>query len=135
VDAGLNMYDGLVAYPGDVMGTVVGFARSMGAIILQACTRRFCLPHSKILIHHISQRSVTLDTMRSAKKMNETFQRSEASQNRLYRILAARTGKKLTTITRVCARDENMNAEEALAFGLIDEITPLQRPEKPTKKI
>jgi len=122
VDAGLDIYDELRLYSGRKTATINDKAASMGAIILQACEVRRCALHSHVLIHHISTGRVTLDTLRSPKKLDEMRKRMEKDQSRLDTILAHRTGKTKVEIRRACAKDEFMNAGEALAFNLIDEI-------------
>ncbi len=126
VNVGLHIYDMIACYPSPVVGLVLGYACSMAAVILQACTRRLCLPHSRILIHHISRRNVNLDVMRSKRKLANVLEIMERDQKHLYRILAERSRKSISEIRKACARDEDMDAEEALAFGLIDEIVPLR---------
>jgi ATP-dependent Clp protease protease subunit len=122
VDAGLDIYDELRLYRGEKTATVHDKAASMGALILQACDVRRCAKHSHVLIHHISTGRVTLDTLRSKKKLDDMRKNMESDQSRLDTILAERTGKTKVEIRRVCAKDEFMNADEALAFNLIDEI-------------
>ena len=122
VDVGLGIYDLLRLYPGDSMATVLGAAESMGAVILQACPVRRCTKHSTVLIHHISSGNITLDLLRSKARLAKFKKDMEADQTRLYDILAHRTEKSIPQISRACAKDEAMSAEEALAFGLIDEI-------------
>lgn len=122
VDYGLDIYDALRLYPGKKTGIVHGYAMSMGSLILQACDTRLCTEHAHVLIHHISRRSVSLDTMRSRKKIEEEKQELEAQQQCLYKILSARTNKSIAEIRRCCVRDTPMTAKEALEFGLIDKV-------------
>lgn len=122
VTYGLIIYDILSGYPGKIDGLVIGGAKSMAAVILQACTRRMATTHSKILIHHISRRQISLDTLRDKRKLREFIDHMERSQARLYRILAARTSKSIAEIKKVCRKDEDMDAEEAIRFGLLDSI-------------
>lgn len=129
VTAGLDIYDMLSMYPNTKTGIVVAYAKSMAAVILQACTVRQALYHARILIHHISTHNVTLDIMRSQKKKAEVLNDMEKGQARLYRILSERTGRTVSEISRTCKKDEDMSAQEALEFGLIDSIAkPWQAP-------
>src|SRR3989344_1796186 len=84
-------------------------------------------PPIKILIHHVSQRQVKLDDMRDETKRMDILAKTEVNQNYLYKILAERTGKTIEVIRCECEKDRNMTAEEALEFGLIDEIVPTRK--------
>ncbi len=122
VDMGLHIFDLLRLYPGKKTALVVGAAASMGAIILQACEMRRCMKHSTVLIHHISTSDITLDLIRSRTRLTQFRKDMETDQQRLYAILAEKTGKTIPEINKACAKDEPMTAEGAKAFGLIDEI-------------
>ncbi len=126
VTVGLDIYDMLATYPGAINGTVVGYARSMGVIILQACTRRLAHQHARLLIHHVSKRQVNLDILVSQKRLAKTVTEMQRQQQFLYRILAERTKRTIPQIRKACSLDKDMSAEEALGFGLIDEITPVR---------
>lgn len=71
VNPGMDAYDMLRYYKGKKTGIVVGFAMSMAAILLQACDERKAYQHAGILIHHIAQGSVSLDTLRNPEKTNK----------------------------------------------------------------
>lgn len=122
MDIGLHVYDELRNYSGKKTGIVAGFARSMGAIILQACDNRYCHENSLILIHHISRSKISLDQITSKKKNRAVRKDMEQSQKILYSILMDKTGKKKKEIIKVCKKDKSMRAKKALAFGLIDKI-------------
>ena len=122
VDVGLDIYDMLRLYSGKVTGKVIGYARSMAVVILQACDQRQCARHARILIHHIRQVEVSLDTMRDRKAMAGLIKESEQIQQRISRILANRTGRSIAEIRRACVREYDMFAQEAKKFGLIDRI-------------
>jgi ATP-dependent Clp protease protease subunit len=122
VTAGLDIYDILGLYSGKKTALVFNYARSMAAVILQACEERMATTHSKIMIHHISTNDISLDTLRSEDKLNERKKAMERDQDYLYRILSDRTGKSITDITNECFKDRDMNVDEAKAFGLIDKI-------------
>lgn len=123
VDSGLLIYDVIDTYPGKTFGKVFSKARSMGAIILQACTTREATRHSYILIHYVSKRSVTLDVLNNEKKRQEIIQELVKIQEKIYQILERRTKKSREEIVAKCALDEDMTAEQALEFGLISKIT------------
>ncbi len=124
VDMGLFIFDLIDTYKGKTRGRVISFARSMGAVILQACTTREATRHSKILIHHVSKRQVGLDTLTDTKKRQDLVDGMWKSQEKLYRILEGRSGKTRQEIVDACLPDTDMTADEALCFGLISSITP-----------
>lgn len=122
VITGMNIYDALRRYKGKKTGVVYAFAFSMGAVILQACDDRVCLPHANVLIHNVnfSVDSAKLEDLRSFKRRLDTSLQSD--QQEIYRILSARTGKSEKKIRKTSLKDMEMSAKEALAFGLIDRI-------------
>lgn len=122
VRAGLDIYDALRRYKGKKSGVVYAYARSMGAIILQACDTRICLPHARVLIHHISTESVSLDDLEDPDRLAKLLASMRKDQEALYAILAKYTGKIVEEIRAACQKDQDMFAEEALAFGLVDQI-------------
>ena len=122
VEFGMAIYDMIRAYPGETTGVVVGYAKSMAAVILQACDRRVSLHNSKILIHNIILRSVSLDTLRDQERLERLIRETEKDQQVHYEIFAERTGKPVGEIRAQCQKDANMDAAEALSFNLIDEI-------------
>ncbi len=119
---GLDIYDDLMMYSGKKVGLVGGFARSMAAVILQACDLRLAMRNARLLIHHVSRREVSLDVLRNAKKVEKLRQDVERRQSSIDRILAQRTGKTVLAIRKQCEKDEDMRSEEALRFHLIDKI-------------
>jgi len=122
VSAGLDIYDLIRLYDNEVEGIVLARAASMAAVILQACTKRKCARHGAVLIHHVSSSSVKLDVLREKKARDALIADMERDQQRLYAILAKKTGQKITRIKAACKEERFMTAEEALAFKLIDEI-------------
>jgi ATP-dependent Clp protease protease subunit len=126
VTAGLDIYDMLSVYPGIIKGFITSYARSMASIILQACSRRYAYRHARILIHHISRNEIGLDTIRSQSAVEKMLAEMEARQNYLYQIISQRSGKPLEQVNEVCKRDSDMTAQEALDFGLIDEIVSIR---------
>jgi ATP-dependent Clp protease protease subunit len=123
VTFGGSIYDCIRAYPGKTTGVVVRQALSVAAIILQACDYRVALPHSSLLIHHVSQQgNVSLDTLASGERMNRMISGLEEAQRDHYNILSERTGKHPDEIRARCEKDTKMAAGEALEFGLIDKV-------------
>ncbi len=124
---GLDIYDMLSTYPNTITGTVIRHAKSMGAVILQACSLRLAHIHAQIMIHHISRRSVSLDVLRSAEKTSDVKREMEERQKLIYTILANRTKQSIDQITQTCELEKDMLAQEALTFGLIDGIVPMRQ--------
>ena|SRR3989344_1747473 len=122
VKRGLDTYDMLRMYEGKTRGIVFGEAASMAVVILQACTQRHAAKHSSVLIHHISAGQITLDDIRKHKRVAKIREDMERDQQRLYDILSKRTKKTVRLIRLTCAKDKPMTAEEALQFGLLDEV-------------
>ncbi|MDO8669532.1 MAG: ATP-dependent Clp protease proteolytic subunit [Candidatus Buchananbacteria bacterium] len=122
VVAGLAIYDMLKNYPGRKIGRVSSFCRSIAAIVLQACDWRIASPNSEIKIHNVAVQSLGLDVLRHPKKIDECIKDMERDQGIINQIYSFRTGQSLRAITRESNRDELMTAQEALEFGLIDEI-------------
>jgi len=120
VDAGLAIYDTMQFIKPDVSTICMGMAASMGALLLAAGApgKRYCLPHSRILIHQLiggipmSQATDieihAREMLRRKREMNE--------------ILARHTGQPIEKIDRDTDRDYWMSGEEAVAYGLIDRV-------------
>jgi ATP-dependent Clp protease protease subunit len=121
-DAGLDIYDALRLYTGKKTAIVLDQAASMGAIILQACEVRKCAKHAGVLIHFVSRRSVSLGEISTQKGWKKILGNLREVQARLYIILEKATKKSRTAIIKECRKDKSMKAEEALEFGLVDEI-------------
>lgn len=119
VTAGMAIYDTMNYIKCDVSTVCIGMAASMGAFLLAggAKGKRFALPNAEVMIHQPSGgakgqateiRIVAENILKIKKRLNE--------------ILAAKTGQPYEVIERDTERDNYMNAEEAKAYGLIDDI-------------
>ncbi|MBQ7817223.1 MAG: ATP-dependent Clp endopeptidase proteolytic subunit ClpP [Oscillospiraceae bacterium] len=119
VTAGMAIYDTMQYIKCDVNTICVGMAASMGAFLLSAGTKgkRMALPNAEIMIHQPSA-----GTQGQITDMAIHMKRLQTIKDRMNRILAEKTGKSLEEVTAACERDNFMTAEEAVAFGLIDEI-------------
>jgi len=119
VTAGLAIYDTMQYIKPDVSTICIGLAASMGAFLLSsgAKGKRLALPNSEIMIHQPSGgfRGQATDIQIHAENI------LRIKQN-LNRILAENTGKPIDVIREACERDNFMSAEEAKAFGLIDNV-------------
>src|SRR4030095_1068769 len=119
VTAGLAIYDTIQFLTCDVNTYCIGMAASMGAVLLAAGTKgkRFALPNSDIMIHQVSG-----GAQGTASDVERTVEYMFKLKKRLIRILAHHTGKPEETVHRDSDRDYYMNAEEAKAYGLVDEV-------------
>ncbi len=119
VTAGMAIYDTMQYIKCDVSTICVGLAASMGAFLLSAGTKgkRMALPNSEIMIHQPSA-----GTQGQITDMAIHMKRLQTIKERMNQIMAENTGKDLETVTAACERDNFMTAEEALQFGLIDQI-------------
>ncbi len=123
VNAGLVIYDILQACASKIEINLycVGLAASMAAIILAGGAKghRFILPHSKVMIHEPLISGGMGGSATTIKKTAESILETKKITND---ILAKHTGKTLEEVDEATAFDNFMNAEEAVEFGLVDEI-------------
>ncbi len=119
VSAGLAIYDTMQYVKCDVSTICMGMAASMGAFLLAggAKGKRYALPNAEVMIHQPSggAQGQATDIKIVAEKILQTKQR-------LNEMLAANTGQPIEVIAADTERDRWMTAEEAKAYGLIDEI-------------
>jgi ATP-dependent Clp protease, protease subunit len=119
VTAGLAIYDTMQYIKPDVNTTCVGMAASMGAVLLAAGAKgkRAALKNSKIMIHQPwgGFQGVASDIDIHAKEILKTKQQ-------MNEILAKHTGRSLEQIEKDTDRDYFMTADEAKAYGLVDEV-------------
>jgi ATP-dependent Clp protease protease subunit len=124
VSAGLAIYDTMQYIKCEVSTICVGLAASMGAFLLAAGAKgkRKALPNAEIMIHQVSG-----GAQGQATDINIQAEQILKIKKRLNNILAARTGQDVERVTRDTERDNYMSAEEARAYGLIDEVFPPRR--------
>ncbi len=119
VTAGLSVYDTMQFIKPDVSTICMGQAASMGAVLLAAgaAGKRFCLPHSRVMIHQVlgGVQGQATDIDIHAREILKI-------RDRLNQILATHTGQEIETIGNDTERDNFMDAEMAKAYGLIDDI-------------
>lgn len=124
VTAGLAIYDTMQYLKCDVVTYCVGQAASMGAVLLAAGTRgkRHALPNARIMIHQPwgGAQGQASDISIQAKEILRL-------RDRLNEILALHTGKSVEEIARDTDRDFFMSAEEARAYGLVDDVMPSRK--------
>ena len=119
VSAGLAIYDTMQYIKCDVSTICIGMAASMGAFLLAGGTKgkRLALPNAEIMIHQPSG-----GAQGQATEIKIVAEQILKTKRKLNEILAANTGKPLEQIEIDTERDNYMSAEEAKAYGLIDNV-------------
>ena len=125
VSSALGIYDTMQVVAPDVSTVCLGMAASGAAVLLAggAAGKRMALPNSRILIHqpHGGAQGQAVDIENQAREI--AFLRG-----RLEEILADHTGQTRERIARDTDRDYILGAEDAVAYGLIDEVLAPRRP-------
>lgn len=119
VSAGLGIYDTMQFIKADISTMCVGQAASMGSLLLAAGAKgkRFCLPHSRIMIHQplggFQGQATDIDIhAREILKARE----------QLNQILSKHTGQTVEQVQQDTERDRFMSGEEAKSYGLLDDV-------------
>jgi len=124
VSAGLAIYDTMQFIKPDVATICMGQAASMGAVLLAAGAKgkRSCLPNSRVMIHQPwgGTQGQTTDIEIYTREMVKT-------REALNEILAKHTGQPLERIARDADRNFFMSADEAKAYGVVDEVINKRR--------
>jgi ATP-dependent Clp protease protease subunit len=119
VSAGLSIYDTMQFIRPKVTTMCVGQAASMGSLLLTAGEKgmRYSLPNSRVMLHQPSGgfQGQASDIQRHAEDIMKV-------KRRLNEIYVLHSGQNYETIERTLDRDHFMSAEEAKAFGIIDEV-------------
>jgi ATP-dependent Clp protease, protease subunit len=119
VSAGMAIYDTMNFIKPDVSTLCTGMAASMGAFLLAAGAKgkRFSLPNSKVMIHQVlgGAQGQATDIEIHAKEILKT-------KETMNRILSERTGQPIEKIRNDTERDYFLDAEEAKAYGLVDQV-------------
>jgi ATP-dependent Clp protease protease subunit len=119
ITSGLAIYDTMQYVKAPIVTTCIGQAASMGAVLLAGGEKgkRFALPHSRILIHQplggVQGQATDIDI-----QAKEILRMREE----LNRILMFHTGQPLEKVEKDTERDYYMSAEQAVDYGIIDEI-------------
>ena len=125
ITAGMAIYDTMQYIHADVSTICIGMAASMGAFLLAggAKGKRFALPNAEVMIHQPSggARGQATEIRIHAENILKT-------KRKLNEILAQNTGRTVEEIERDTERDNFMSAQEAKAYGLIDEV--ITKPQK-----
>ena len=119
VTAGMAIYDTMQYIKCDVSTICIGMAASMGAFLLAggAKGKRIALPNAEVMIHQPSG-----GAQGQATEIQIAAEHILRTKQKLNEILAANTGQDLEKIKADTERDNFMSAEEAKAYGLIDEV-------------
>ena len=121
INAGLMIYDLIQSSSAPINIYCAGMAASMAAILLAGGEkgRRFILPHSKVMIHEPLIADGVGGSATSIKNISDSIMETKRMVNE---ILAKHTGKTEKEIEEATAYDHYMSAEEAVEFGICDEI-------------
>ncbi|GGK67621.1 ATP-dependent Clp endopeptidase proteolytic subunit ClpP [Amphritea balenae] len=119
VTAGLSIYDTMQFIKPDVSTMCIGQAASMGALLLSggAAGKRYCLPHSRMMIHQPLG-----GYQGQATDIEIHTQEILTIREKLNRILANHCGQDMDTIAQDTDRDNFMSPEQAVEYGLIDQV-------------
>ena len=124
VTAGMAIYDTMQYLRCPVATLCIGMAASMGAFLLTAGAKgmRRILPNAEVMIHQPlgGAQGQATDILIHAEYITKI-------KNKLNRILAERTGQPLEKVMADTERDHFLSAEEALEYGIVDEIVPPRR--------
>lgn len=119
VTAGMSIYDTMQFVKPNISTLCVGQACSMGAVLLAAGTagKRYCLPHSSMMIHQPlgGFQGQASDIEIHAKRTLEV-------KAMLNKVLAKHTGQPRSVLEKDTDRDNFMNAEQAIKYGLVDRV-------------
>lgn len=119
VPDGLAIIDTMNHIPNEIHTYCVGSCASMGSMLLSAGTKghRYCLPNSRVMIHQVSSgaQGTTADMLISMKE-------TEKYNNLLMQMLADNCDQPVKKVIKDCNRDYFMSAEEAVEYGIADEV-------------
>lgn len=122
ISSGLAVYDAMKAIQAPVATIVCGLAASMGSFLAATGTKgmRYAWPHAKILIHQPLISGEIYGQATDIKIHAEEMLKTRSMLNAIY---AEVTGKPLSQIEKDTDRDHYLSAEEACAYGLVDQVT------------
>ncbi|AQS87074.1 ATP-dependent Clp protease proteolytic subunit [Neoasaia chiangmaiensis] len=125
VSAGLAMYDTMQYIRSPVSTVCIGQAASMGSLLLAGGEkgRRFCLPNARVMVHQPSG-----GAQGQASDIEIQAREILLIRQRLNEIYREHTGRTLEEIEQKLERDSYLSADEALQFGLIDEVVQRRPP-------
>lgn len=121
-DFGLAIYDLLCNYQGQITGIVKCYCCSVAVIILQACDKRLMHEHAKLMIHNPSYNRFSSGEFLTLEMMMRFFEKNQKLLAITPKILLQTTKRNEDEICQALRQCQDMTAEGALEFGLIDEI-------------
>ena len=119
VTAGMAIYDTMQYIKSDVSTICIGMAASMGSVLLAAGEKgkRFCLPNSEVMIHQVLG-----GAQGQASDIQIHAERIVKMKHHLNSILAKHSGQPVEKVERDADRDHFLSADEAVAYGLVDNV-------------
>lgn len=119
ISDGLAIYDIMNKIKAPINTVCIGMAASMGAFLLCSGSKgkRYCLPNSTVMIHQPLG-----GAKGQATEILIVAERIKYLREKMYSIMAENTNKTFKEVAKACERDNYLTPEEALEFGLIDEI-------------
>lgn len=118
VDSGMALYDVMQAVSCPVRTVCVGLAASMAALLFVSGAERDMLPHSRLMIHD----PLIVQTGGSALKLKAVSDDLMETRQIIARVIAEHSGKSTDEVLAKTASDSYFRAEEAIEFGLADQI-------------
>ena len=119
VDSGMALYDVMQAVSCPIRTICVGLAASMAALLFVSGAERGMLPHSRLMIHD----PLIVQTGGSALKLKAVSDDLMETRQIIARVIAEHSGKSMDEVLAKTASDSYFRAEEAIEFGLADQIT------------
>ena len=119
VKSGLSIVDVVDYVNSDIVTVNTGMAASMGSILLGCGTKgkRFSLRHSRVMLHQVST-----GASGNIQDIRRSIAEGEKYNDRLFELLGEYTGKDKKQVLEDASRDLWLNAEEAKAYGIIDDV-------------
>ncbi len=118
VDSGMALYDVMQAVSCPIRTVCVGLAASMAALLFVSGDRRDMLPHSRVMIHD----PLIVQTGGSALKLKAVSDDLMETRQIIARVIAEHSGKSMEEVLAKTASDSFFRAQEAIEFGLADNI-------------